>query len=222
MRLSQISPIRPGKGDTAKLAFTLVEVALCLAIIGFAIVAIIGVMPLGMTVQKDNRSDTIINQDGMYWLNAIRTGATGAVDTASFVHWVESEQGTRLSNTTQNPLRTDLLIGILSTPTITNGHRARVRAISSSAAERETEIGFDYLLYAQVQPFTNTVSANAAVYSNLTANMYELRLILRYPAMPDDSPGSGKKVFRSLVTGRPEEFAPRLHRFNSQILEVAP
>src|SRR5687767_7500284 len=44
-------------------AFTMVEIALCLGIIGFALVAIIGVLPLGLNTQKDNRADTIINKD---------------------------------------------------------------------------------------------------------------------------------------------------------------
>ena len=41
----------------------MVEIAICLAIIGIALVAIIGVLPLGINVQKDNREETIINQD---------------------------------------------------------------------------------------------------------------------------------------------------------------
>ena len=42
--------------DTA--AFTMVEIAICLAIIGFALVAIIGVLPIGMNTQRDNREET--------------------------------------------------------------------------------------------------------------------------------------------------------------------
>ena len=38
----------------------MIEIALCLAIIGFALVAIIGILPAGMQVQKDNREDTIV------------------------------------------------------------------------------------------------------------------------------------------------------------------
>ena len=41
----------------------MIEIALSLAIIGFALVAIIGVLPIGMNVQKDNREATIVNQD---------------------------------------------------------------------------------------------------------------------------------------------------------------
>ena len=58
-------------------AFTMIEIAISLAVIAFALVAIIGVLPTGMNVQKDNREDTIINQDGPYWLEAIRNGSRG-------------------------------------------------------------------------------------------------------------------------------------------------
>jgi hypothetical protein len=43
-------------------------------VIGFALVAIIGILPQGMNVQKDNREDTVISQDAPYFLNAIRNG----------------------------------------------------------------------------------------------------------------------------------------------------
>ena len=43
--------------------FTMVEIAICLAIIGIALVSIIGVLPIGMNTQRDNREETIINQD---------------------------------------------------------------------------------------------------------------------------------------------------------------
>lgn len=57
--------------------FTMVEIALCLGIIAFALVAIIGVLPTGVKVQKENREETIINQDGLLFLEAIRGGAKG-------------------------------------------------------------------------------------------------------------------------------------------------
>jgi type II secretory pathway pseudopilin PulG len=58
-------------------AFTLVEIALSLAIIGFALVAIIGVLPTGLNVQRDNREETIIVHEANYFLDAIRNGARG-------------------------------------------------------------------------------------------------------------------------------------------------
>jgi hypothetical protein len=56
----------------------MVEIALCLGVIAIALVAIIGVMPTGLQVQRDNREDTILNQDGRFFLEAIRSGARGS------------------------------------------------------------------------------------------------------------------------------------------------
>src|SRR5207244_1014287 len=46
-------------------AFTIIEIAISIAVIGFALVAIIGVLPTAMRVQQDNRADTLIDQDGV-------------------------------------------------------------------------------------------------------------------------------------------------------------
>src|SRR3954452_12728187 len=61
----------------AQLAFTMIEIALSLAVIGFALVAIIGILPTGMSVQKDNREDTIIGMDATYLMETLRSGARG-------------------------------------------------------------------------------------------------------------------------------------------------
>lgn len=66
-------------------AFTLVEIAISLAIIGFALVAIIGILPLGMSVQRENREETIINQEAAVWFDAIRSGARGLDDLTNAV-----------------------------------------------------------------------------------------------------------------------------------------
>ena len=41
----------------------MIEIAICLAIIGVALVGIIGVLPYGMNTQRDNREETVIGQD---------------------------------------------------------------------------------------------------------------------------------------------------------------
>lgn len=66
-------------------AFTMVEIALSLAIVGFALVAIIGVLPAGLNVQKENREDTVINQDATLFLNAIRNGDQGYDELTNYV-----------------------------------------------------------------------------------------------------------------------------------------
>ena len=64
----------------------MVEVAISLAIIGIALVAIIGVLPLGMRTQRDNREETVINQDATVFMEAIRTGARGLEDLTNYVY----------------------------------------------------------------------------------------------------------------------------------------
>ena len=63
----------------------MVEVAISLAIIGIALVAIIGVLPMGMNVQRDNREATVINQDASVFLDALRGGARGLDDLTNYV-----------------------------------------------------------------------------------------------------------------------------------------
>jgi prepilin-type N-terminal cleavage/methylation domain-containing protein len=84
-------------------AFTLVEVAISLAIIGIALVAIIGVLPLGMNVQRDNREGTIINQDASVFIEAIRNGSRGLDDLTNYVYaitnyWTEFDNNGKVIN----------------------------------------------------------------------------------------------------------------------------
>jgi hypothetical protein len=55
----------------------MIEIAIAIAVIAFALVAIIGVLPTGMNVQQDNREDTIVNQDGPFFIEAISQGNRG-------------------------------------------------------------------------------------------------------------------------------------------------
>jgi prepilin-type N-terminal cleavage/methylation domain-containing protein len=82
MRLS------PKHFRAAQSAFTMVEIAISLAIIGIALVAIIGVLPLGMNVQKDNREQTVINEDATIFIEAIRNGERGSDDLTNYVYGI--------------------------------------------------------------------------------------------------------------------------------------
>ena len=70
----------------ARNAFTMVEIAICLAIIGIALVAIIGVLPIGLRAQRENRERTVINQDATVFMNDIRNGSRGADDLTNYVY----------------------------------------------------------------------------------------------------------------------------------------
>ncbi len=66
-------------------AFTIIEIAISIAVIAFALVAIIGVLPMGLGVQRENREETIINQDAAVFISAIRNGARGLDDLTNYV-----------------------------------------------------------------------------------------------------------------------------------------
>ena len=66
-------------------AFTMIEIAISLAIIGFAMVAIIGILPTGMNAQRDNRQETIINNDASVLMDAVRNGERGLDDLTNYV-----------------------------------------------------------------------------------------------------------------------------------------
>jgi hypothetical protein len=63
----------------------MIEIAISLAIIAFALVAIIGILPQGMEVQRQNREETTINQEAAVLLNAIRNGDQGLDDLTNYV-----------------------------------------------------------------------------------------------------------------------------------------
>jgi prepilin-type N-terminal cleavage/methylation domain-containing protein len=91
-------------------AFTMVEIAISLAIIGIALVAIVGVLPMGMNVQRANREATIINQDASVFLEAIRNGSSGYDDLTNYVYGITNYQTPYNAN--GNP----------SSPTVTLGY----------------------------------------------------------------------------------------------------
>src|SRR5436190_14857662 len=106
-----------GRSRCLQSGFTMIEIAICLAIVGFALVAIIGVLPLGIQVQSDNRQDTIINHDGAYFMDAIRKGAPP--DDLAF--YVQQISITDTNNVQQLFFATNLIdnhriIGLLSNP----------------------------------------------------------------------------------------------------------
>jgi len=43
------------------------------------------VLPTGMTVQKDNREDTLVNNDAAFWTEALRSGSRGIDDLTNYV-----------------------------------------------------------------------------------------------------------------------------------------
>ena len=141
----------------AAAGFTMIEIAICLAIIGFALVAIIGVLPYGMNTQRDNREETVINQDATVLLEAIRSGARGADDLTNYVYAIVNTGDNSVGyinptlagqmnftkpssvSTWYNTLTSGTnIVGLMSTPEFWNGASnhitAYVRSISGLAS----------------------------------------------------------------------------------------
>jgi type II secretory pathway pseudopilin PulG len=153
---------KPTASRRATAAFTMVEIALCLGVIAIALVAIIGVLPTGVRVQRDNREDTIINAEGMLWLEAIRSGSRGLDYLTNFVDSITVSNlnyGTAKIYTSYTRPDLKAMAGPLWAGYLTNGQTvvgfltipkyldlgnlvssnkvtARVRAITGAAAEK--------------------------------------------------------------------------------------
>lgn len=204
------------QGSMRQRGFTMVEIAICLAVIGFALVAIIGILPLGISVQTDNRQDTIIAHDGAYFLDAIRKGAPGDdlplyVEEISVTYTNPAPPLQETIHTTNVFRDSHHIIGLLSNPNAVRVD-AIVRALSGAAAEKgdySNDLAFKYHMTATVRPFesldptmtfTNGVTSNTYWWqTNLT---HEVRLVMRYPLTHDKKTGAGRKVFRALVSGK--------------------
>ena len=176
--------------------FTMIEIAIALGVIGFALVAIMGILPLGLNVQRDNRFETIINQDATYWLEAIRNGAQDASyyedDLTNYVQQIKifipsggntntqvftlgaGGLGAGQFNSTSN------IISILTNP-YTNANNstgpiiaeADVHAISGSIGEKGSDVSFAYRMEVSLfQPD----SVN-------TPTLWDLSLTMRWPVV---------------------------------------
>lgn len=211
-------------------AFTMLEIALSLAVIAFAVVAIIGILPAGLTVQKENREDTIVNQDGPYLLEAIRSGTTNLDEVVEHVKQLAVVYYDTNSQTAKfrtnfidiNNSTTEELLGYLAAPrnsddpdALTSNfkvHRteAKVTAFSGVAVEHthpSPEISFNYLLVSEVVPFDNTFEAwetNSARVQNVRSNLFDFRLTLRWPLIV--STAGGDPSFRVPAGGSRKTF----------------
>jgi len=216
---------RPALRARAEAAFTMVEVALSLAIVAFAMVAIIGVMPAGLNVQKENREDTIISQDAAFLLEAIRGGEASSNLTALSAGLVGNIYG--VNTTTYPPSGTPsfpyspldivkrLSIPAWHTGNFTNGTLpgvvgARFRAMSGGlgdTAGAATNAAFNY--YVQVQITRFNPDPYSPAYNALATNLHEIKLAFQWPVYDDPAStvppvnfGNRSLVVRSLVSGQ--------------------
>ena len=96
----------PPKYLRATRAFTLVEIAICLGIIGVALVAIIGILPRGLRTQRDSREETVIGQDASILFEAVRNGSRGANDLTNYIFRISN--AVTFFNGSGAPVATDI------------------------------------------------------------------------------------------------------------------
>jgi hypothetical protein len=212
--------------------FTMVEIALSLAVVAFALVAIMGVLPTGMTVEKDNREDTLIGQEGRFWLEAIKNGSRGLDELTNYVENVRIDKVKGSTNTTEfdnlptKPLQPGDIISLLSMPKydengFTNRVLARVRPITGAAADRApmqgtttNTIAFRYQMQVEMVkafPFPGPLIAEnpqmMQFNEGVGQNLWDVRLIIRWPVIERGNNsfivGNGRKTFRARVQGQP-------------------
>lgn len=186
--------------------FTMVEIAIALAVIAFALVAIIGVLPSGLQVQRESREKTIINEDARYFLDAIKTGAHDLQDLTNFVRAV-SVGNYQYSNFTSGWE----IIGLLSTRTPIDQQTGRrvpnqaiVRAVTGSAVERSSDtldFAFQYGMLVEINSALPTVNPNHPSRAALGTKLWDVRLEFRWPWLPSGQMGKNRAVYRSLVSG---------------------
>jgi type II secretory pathway pseudopilin PulG len=148
----------------------MMEIAISLAIIGFALVAIIGVLPIGMNVQQDNRQETAIAADASVLMEDVRNGALAANDLTNYVyaitnywaHFTGGIGGTNnlgvntytFSSYSVSPNYWTLLgapltnganiIGLLSTPELTDGSGNPLNNISFNGGYSNHIVAYVY------------------------------------------------------------------------------
>jgi hypothetical protein len=192
-------------------AFTLIEIAICLGVIAFALVAIIGILPAGLQVQRDNREDTIINQEGTYLLDAIKSGSEGLEDFARRVDLIVITNVTKQREEVRfdrgDNLEPREVIGLLSRPSIINNETNEVRVVIAAGAgavtDMKTELAFSYQVIIRNFAYTGSNPLEPQKFQDELANRTrDLRLDVRWPMLGDGKPGIGRQTFRSLASGR--------------------
>ncbi len=173
--------------------FTMVEIAISLGVIAFALIAIIGILPTGLQTQRDNREETIVVEDARVLIEAIRSGGRDVTsDIGGFV--VRADGVDFAAN--PPPLTTPELIQRLSDTTAS--HTNVFTSFSGALANRGLDLGFRYQVVSTVNrviEFDNTPLSN---------QVHEVRLRFAWPVRPDGSILNefNRYVARTLISGR--------------------
>jgi type II secretory pathway pseudopilin PulG len=193
-------------------AFTMIEIAIALAVIGFALVAIIGILPMGLNIQKETREKTIINHDAMYFLDALKNSAQQLDDLPNFVTQIEVDNATYRSGV--DFVNGYEVIGLLTRTS--QVATAYVTAMTGTAMDRNPssrDLSFGYRMRVMMTPLQNFgVSElndpfnDSSILTNLQNRVWDIRLEFAWPlrgnpSLGNTNVGGGRAVYRALATG---------------------
>ena len=189
---------------SASRAFTLIEIAISMAIIAFALTIIISILPSSMRVQRDVREETLVLSDGNYVLEAIRHGARNADALMNCVDQVTIRG--LIVPTNQLP---DSLSIVQAMTTNLSGVVVIMRSLGGSMVSQELgnkDMALRYQITPEVLPVSPAnLSTNLDWANEVARNLYEVRLTFRWPVLPSPAlplaANSSKKVFRTIVSG---------------------
>ena len=169
--------------------FTMVEIAIALGVIAFALIAIIGILPVGLQTQRDVREETIVNQDARVLIEAIKTGGRDLYsDIGAYV--VSTDRVSVAGIPTTN------LIQLLSD---FGPHTNVLSSITGAIASRGSDLGFHY------QVISSVTESDEFVNTRLSNQVFEVRLRFAWPVGPAPNYPVGsvanRYVVRTLVSG---------------------
>jgi type II secretory pathway pseudopilin PulG len=183
---------------THQAAFTMMEIAIAIGVIAFAI---IGVLPSGMQVQRDNREETLIQQDATYLLEAMRGTAQNIPDLHTFIDTLNG-QPSPFSNSL------DVVRALMSrdgSPNPNDIYSTNLyvfRAITGPTVMRAAGVPtFRYMVRSLVT--NSAVNTNSAYGTELEKNTFDVRLTFLWPVLPNGelADPAQKVVMRTVVSG---------------------
>jgi len=145
--------------------FTLAEVTMAVGIVAFGLVAVLSILPFGLTAQKDNREETIIRYEAQYWFAALQSGGL-LLEEMDRVERVELTDANATNPITlENPggsldWQVNVCGWLSARDNVVKAKFARVWAFNGSLFDRLNpgEFSFSYFMGTHVEPIGNSGS----------------------------------------------------------------
>ena len=196
----------------------MIEIAIALGIISFALVAVIAILPSGLQLQQHTRERSIIDKEANYWINAIQNSGDYTNDFhRSNVYQDDALDFVKSINGYPGPFGNTarLLGGLIRTnyfvsydgegkPIVEWGEpvTAIVRPFNGAAIERgaaHRDFAFEYLMNVHIAP-SFTIRPDHPDYDALQSRLWELKLEFAWPVI-NGRAARTQAVYRATIAG---------------------